>query len=237
MAVQVALVLALFVFAVLRLSNYVLEKNVVPTAPVSLNLSLAVLAILMALGITLLFGAGWSWRSAVFGGALSVAVALAAAGLNAGWSLTQAQADSPAELWWDHPTAAAVDRLVATVRQVSNVQVGSETDVPLTVQADTAGAPGWVLRWAFRNFTHVTFTDELGAQVTSTVVVAPDTPDKPSLGSAYVGQAFVFQQSWPSNILMDGTDWMAWLLYRRAPLQADKLILWVQQQSSPVSGQ
>jgi hypothetical protein len=236
-AVQVALVLALFVFAALRLTNYVLEKGTLLPSPVSLNVSLAVLAILMALGITLLFGAGWSWRNAVFGAALSVALALFAVGVNAGWSLTQGQPDSAAELWWQQPTAAAVDRLVSTVKHVSNLRVGSDTDLPLTLQADTAGVSGWVLRWAFRNFTHVTFVSELGPQVTSVVVVAPATQDKPALGTAYVGQPFAFQQAWAPNSLMDATDWMAWLLYRRAPAQTDKLILWVQPAPGPASGQ
>lgn len=232
LAVQVAIVLTLLVFAAIRLTNFVFESYS-GAASANANIFLALIAFLMAVGISLLFGAGWSWKSATVGATLSAVLVLAAVSFFSGWGLTQTQAASPAELWWQTPTAEAVDRLVQTARHVSNFSVGSDYDVPLTVQSDTAAAPGWVLRWVFRDFTHATFVAELDPLVNTTVVVAPAAVESPALGSAYKGQAFAFRRSWTSSL--GGVDWVAWALYRQAPaqtIQTDKLILWVRQDAA-----
>ncbi len=233
MVVQMVLILALVAFASIRLTGYVLDAGaLLPqlTSPANVNLSLAVLAILIAVGITLLFGAGWSWAMAGVGAALCAALALSAVSLDALWGLTQTRPTSPAELWWQTPTDAAVNRLVQSVSRISNDNVGTAYDLPLTVQSDTPGAPGWVLRWAFRNFTHVTFVEQVTPQATtgSVVVVtpAPAAGQNPTLGAAFAGEAFTFERFWTPGSL-SGTDWLAWAFYRRAPISAEQLILWL----------
>ena len=228
MVVQMALILALVAFAGIRLTGYVLDAGVVPSGPVNLNLSLALLALLLAVGITLLFGAGWSWTTATVGAALCAALALSAVSLNALWGLTQTRPTSPTELWWQTPTDQAVDRLVQAVSRISNDNVGTGYDLPLTVQSDKPGSTGWVLRWAFRNFTHVTFVDQIAPQATtgSVVVVAPAADQNPALGAAFVGQAFTFERFWAPDSL-SGRDWLAWAFYRRAPISAEQMILWL----------
>jgi hypothetical protein len=231
MVVQMVLILALLVFAGIRLTAFVADAGA-PAGPVNVNVSLAVLALLMAVGITLLFGAGWSWKTAAVGATLSVTLALAAVSLNALWGLTQTRPTSPTELWWQNPTADTVNRLVQSVSRISNSSVGTGFDVQLTVQSDTPQSPGWVLRWAFRNFTHATFVAEVTPQTAagSVVVVAPATV--PGLLAAYVGQTFAFQRSWGPDSL-SGIDWVAWALYRRAPTTSDQLILWMQAPAQP----
>ncbi len=233
MAAQMVLILALLVFAVLRLAAFVVEAGA-PGDAVNVNASLAALAVLMAVGITLLFGAGWSWNAATVGAGLSATLALSVVSLSALWGLTQARPTSPTELWWQTPPDIALNRLVQSVSRISNDRVGTGFDLPLVVQSDTPQSPGWVLRWTFRDFTHVTFVADATSQAVagSVVVVAPATVQNPAFGAAYVGQAFAFQRYWAPDSL-SASDWMAWLLYRRALITADQLILWMQTSPQP----
>ena len=84
------------------------------------------------------------------------------------------------------------------MRRISNDNVGTAYDLPLTIQSDTPQEPGWVLRWAFRNFTHVTFVAEVAPQAVAAnvVVIAPADVQNPALGAAFVGQAFAFERYW-----------------------------------------
>jgi hypothetical protein len=154
--------------------------------------------------------------------------------LNALWGLTQTRPNSPTELWWQTPTDSALDQLVKTASDISNDKVGTAFDVPVTVQSDLFQSPGWVLRWAFRRFTHATFVSAVVPQagVDSAVVVTPAAIQNPALGAAYVGQTFAFQRFWAPGSLR-GIDWAAWLLYRRAPTTTDQLILWRQASAQP----
>jgi hypothetical protein len=228
MMVQMALILALVAFAGIRLTGFALEAAAPQAGPVNLNLSLAVLSLLMAVGITLLFGAGWSWKTATVGAGLCLALVLSAVSLDALWGLTQTRPTSPTELWWQTPTDQAVNRLVQSVNRISNDNVGTAYDLPLTVQSDTPQSPGWVLRWAFRNFTHVTFVAQVAPQATtgSVVVVAPAANQNPTLDAAFVGEAFTFERFWAPDSL-SAAEWVAWALYRRAPISAEQMILWL----------
>ncbi|MGH2524074.1 MAG: hypothetical protein ACRDH2_16330, partial [Anaerolineales bacterium] len=56
----------------------------------------------------------------------------------------------------------------------------------------------------------------------------------PTLGSSYVGQGFALRRtasydlSWP--------EWIGWLAFRRTPVQAERLILWVRQDVQQLQG-
>jgi hypothetical protein len=188
------------------------------------NLLLAGLAIGVAGLVTYLFAAGWSARAALTGASLTGAGALLAMTLGAGWGLAQLRPTDPVELWWARPTSDDVRRLVSTLTDVSNFSVGQENEIEVTVQADPDGA----LAWALRDFSKAAYVDELGAFIDSPVVIAPEAAQNPALGSAYVGQDFPLLRLWFPDSLF-ANEQLNWLVTRRAPVQSERVILWVRQ--------
>jgi hypothetical protein len=207
------------------------QEWLLPNSPFRF-LTLAIVAAVLTLVVSFLFSLGWSGRAARLGLALSAAGVLLAAGVSAGWGLTQLRPNNPVELWWNAPDAVADDvhQLMETLSNVSNYSVGNEHDVEVTVQAPRDGA----LAWALRDFPHARFVDNLDAGINSPVVITPETQTNPTLGSGYVGQGFPlrgtpsFDFSWP--------EWMGWLTFRRAPMQFEHVILWVRQDVQQLQG-
>jgi hypothetical protein len=227
-AALTGLLIVLLTFAGLNLTRFVDQYGA--TAGLAPNLAsmpglwLAGLTLVVAALVTYLFGVTWSGRAALAGLTLSLAGVLLAAGLSAVWGLTQLRAAEPGELWWPRPAALDLRRLVATLTNVSNFDVGQEREIVVTVQADPQGA----LAWALRDFRKAQFVSDLGAFVTSPVVIAPEDQQNPALGSAYVGQAFAVARSWrPENLFWN--EQLSWLAARRAPAETQRVILWVRQ--------
>ena len=192
------------------------------------GLILAVLALAVAVLVIYLFAVGWSARAARFGTTITAVGALTAFTLAAGWGLTQLRPTDPVELWWERPVADDLNRLEGTLRHVSDMAVGNEYEVDVTVQAPPDGA----LAWALRNFTKATFVSDSSAFITSRVVITPQEQVNPELGQAYAGQAFVLHRFWfPDNLFLSAQ--LDWLAFRRAPaaspVQSERVILWVRQ--------
>jgi hypothetical protein len=228
-AALTGLLTMLLAFAGLNLTRFVDQFGAGPAAvPLDLanapGLWLAGLTLVVGGLVTYLFGVTWSPRSAVAGLTLSVAGALLAGGLSAAWGLTQLRAAEPVELWWTRPAAMDLRRLVQTLTTVSNFDVGQEREIVVTVQAD----PDSALAWALRDFPKAEFVDDLGAFITSPVVIAPVTQQNPALGSAYVGQAFAVARFWrPENLFWN--EQLTWLAARRGLAETESVVLWVRQ--------
>jgi hypothetical protein len=69
--------------------------------------------------------------------------------------------------------------------------------------------------------------NQLDPGFTSPVVIAPDTVENPTLGSAYVGQDFALRHF--SALRLTWTEWVGWWVFRRAPVESENVILWVRQ--------
>ncbi|MGQ0604916.1 MAG: hypothetical protein ACT4QE_24820 [Anaerolineales bacterium] len=188
------------------------------------GLILAVLAILVAVLVIYLFAVGWSARAARLGATLTGVAVLAFVTLGAGWGLTQLRPTEPVELWWERPASDDLYRLEETLMRISDMAVGQEREIDVTVQAEPDGA----LAWALRNFSKATLVDDASAFITSRVVITPKEQDNPELGQAYAGQGFDLYRYWfPENLFLN--EQLDWLAFRRAPTQAQQIILWVRQ--------
>src|SRR6185295_7085036 len=102
---------------------------------------------------------------------------------------------SPAELWWQNPSAPDVRVLMSTLGDVSNHTAGMPTDIDVTVQASPTG----LLGWALRDYPHAAFVDRLDPVINSPVVIAPVSEQNPTLGSSYVGEKFGLRSVWTAN--------------------------------------
>jgi hypothetical protein len=236
-AVQTGVSVALLAFSGIMLTSFSEQVRFNPTLASSsitvlghtyqaspiVFLYLAVGAALLVPAVALLLGLGWSPRSAQLGLTLGAAAALLSVNVGAGWGLTQSRANSPVELWWDRPTADALHLLTETLSSVSNYAVGDERDIEVTVLASTDS----VLAWTLRDYAHASFVEALDPLVASPVVVAPADQENPTLGSAYVGQDFALHQS--ASGALSWQEQVAWLVFRRRPVESERIILWVRQ--------
>jgi hypothetical protein len=193
--------------------------------PALAQLGIALLAVSLTFVVAYLLALGWSAVGARLGLVAAGAGFLLAMSVGAGWGVTQLRPGSPAELWWAQPASPDVRRLLQTLGDVSNFNVGNSHDIEVTVQAASDG----LLAWALRDFPHASFVDRLDPVITSPVVIAPlDTTSNPTLGSAYVGQDFDLRATWTPNL--SSPEWVNWLAFRAAPTQVtEPVVLWVRQ--------
>lgn len=243
-----AVLLALWGFAQINLTRFALQLRFnpgllnapegVPLAGV-IGLVLALIALVAAVLVTSLFAVGWSARAAALGATLVGAFALLASTVNAGWGLTQTRAAEPVELWWTRPAALDVNRLVERLETTSNFAVGQEHEIEIVVnlqpaepgrsaEAALAEAQTGALAWALRDFVNVRFVSGLDARVNAPVVITDAGEQDPTLGSAYVGQAFTLYRLWRPENLLEGEQ-LRWLLNRTAPTESQRIVLWVRQ--------
>lgn len=243
-----AVLLALWGFAQINLTRFALQLRFnpgllnapegVPLASV-IGLVLALIALVAAALVTYLFAVGWSARAAALGATLVGAFALLASTVNAGWGLTQTRAAEPVELWWTRPAALDVNRLVESLKTTSNFAVGQEHEIEIVVnlqpaepgrsaEAALAETQTGALAWALRDFVNVRFVSSLDARVNAPVVITDASEQDPTLGSAYVGQAFTLYRLWRPENLLEGEQ-LRWLLNRNAPTESRRIVLWVRQ--------
>ena len=236
-AAQAALTGALAVFALLSIASYaeVVKNGGTDLAdyavslfgqPLSISpvaqLAVAVLAVVLIFVIAYLVALGWSGQAARLGLLLAGTGLLLSMSVSAGWGLTQLRPGSPAELWWETPSADDVQRMMQTLSSVSNFSVGNPHDVQVTVQAPRTG----LMAWALRDFPHAAFVDRLDPVINSPVVITPSDEKNPTLGSSYVGQRFDVRAVWTPDLSLP--EWIDWAAYRRAPAQtAEMVIVWV----------
>jgi len=221
---QVVIALVLFAYSWLSLTAYAEATRLAGSSTDNDALLISLGALALAAVISLMFGLGWSKAVAAQAFRVSVALALAVYGLAAMWSLTRLRPDSPLEPWNDRPASSQVNLLVKTLTDISNRNTGSPDGIEVAVLGDPVSALGWALR----DFDNATFLDDLGPQIGSPAVITPQAIEDPTLGSAYVGESFTLREQFATAIPIP-PDWAGWLAYRRGPVTADQVILWVRQ--------
>jgi len=193
------------------------------------RLLLALLLPLMGLALVALTV---TWERSLWRPAVAVLIGLLTLyTLGTGWGLAQLRPNDPREPWVQQPTSEQVRMLVSVLEEASRQRLGMANELPVTVQPTGDD----VLAWYLRDFVNVTFTDRLGAQVTTPAVITVESEQPPALGGAYAGTDFVLR----TRLLPERpneTDWIRWLVIRSGMLaQPDvRVVLWVQ---APTSGQ
>jgi uncharacterized protein (TIGR03663 family) len=193
------------------------------------RLLLALLLPLMGLALVALTV---TWERSLWRPAVAVLIGLLTLyTLGTGWGLAQLRPNDPREPWVQQPTSEQVRMLVSVLEEASRQRVGMANELPVTVPQTGDD----ILAWYLRDFVNVTFTEQLGAQVTTPAVITVESEQPPTLGGAYAGTDFVLR----TRLLPERpneTDWIRWLVIRSGMLaQPDvRVVLWVQ---APASGQ
>jgi len=180
----------------------------------------AVLPIVLLVLVTAFLAWGWSRRSAFKGlGAgigFLVMVWILSAALKGSGFLTQ-----PSALGWKPQSITTGERLlISQIEELSLWNHGDRTAIDIDVIRYDFPS----LRWALRNFQNVYWEDQFSSIETPSVIIAPDYQQVGST-TLYRGQAISWGQL-PAYPQMKLTDWIRWTIYRKAPMDEVRLIVY-----------
>ncbi len=224
-AVLIFLIMALFW---INLSGVSVIISDLQSTAVRLGVLGGVLA--LAAVVTALVTFGWSWEIARRGLIWGFSLALGVYGFANMWSASQLLQRGNIGLWHPFPITADADLMIKTVEDLSKWNTGRTDAIDITVAIE---APS--LHWALRNFSQVNFIPErelLTIRGESSVVVALQIQESPSLADSYRGQDFAWW-SYPDWTGALPSDSFKWLVFRSAPIKQEQLILWARDDLFP----
>ncbi|HWQ04213.1 MAG TPA: hypothetical protein VN452_02540 [Longilinea sp.] len=180
---------------------------------------IVVALVLLGLAIVLV-GWGWNWSAArqgvqwASGAALLlilISMSLRAAGLGV---------KPEAELWRSGAYFVDADLLEKTLHDLSINKSGQVNNLQVSV----VGIQSPTLKWLLRDFISVQYSDSISMLETPDIILTNDQT-QPGQTSTYRGQDFVLsvQPAWNQMI---GSNWSNWLVFREAPEETSKIILW-----------
>ncbi len=187
------------------------------------RLLVALLFLIMGLAVVALTV---SWERSLWRPAAAVLIGLLTLyTIGTGWGLAQLRPNDPREPWVQQPTSEQVRMLVSVLEEASRQRLGIANELPVTVQQTDDD----VLAWVLRDFANVTFTDRLGAQVTTPAVITLESEQPPALGGAYAGTDFVLRTRLVPE-RPNEADWIRWLATRTGMLAQPetRVVLWIQ---------
>jgi hypothetical protein len=167
----------------------------------------------------ILVAAGWSIRTARFGGVWGLVIALGVLGFGGTLGSAGLRGMGFPELWWSPSIPMQAHLLEATVREISEFGVGDDTSAPVVI----VGLDSPALEWTLREH-QVQVVETLDANSSPYFVVTSFEMD-PTLVAAYRGQDF----SWRLTPMWDTTlpsDWIRWITLRDMPQVGETIILW-----------
>lgn len=190
---------------------------------------------LSALSVILVW-MGWSGSAARNGlvwGILSSLVLFSIAGL---WGATYAPrwgsiaTNQPQDLWSPNPAPGAADLIALTLRDLSLYDTGRVDRIDIISQVDRPS-----LQWLLRDFSRARFSENWQSNSSTSlpaVLITSLDQQTPELNAAYRGQDFVWavRPGWQGAL---PTDLVAWLVFRLAPLENERLILWARSDVFP----
>ena len=192
------------------------------------------LRVLVVLGIfvlgiltTAFVALGWNWEIARNGAVIGVSVALGVYGISAMLGASQVHVGSPAELWMPSPRTGQAELFKDTLREVSLSHTGEANSLEVVSLVD---APA--LRWVLRDYSDALVAASVDEEILPVVVIAPLGSETQTWTAAYRGQDF----AWRLNPGWEGVlpeAWVDWLVFRKAPVQSEHILLWVRSDLFP----
>jgi uncharacterized protein (TIGR03663 family) len=216
-------------FAAINASRTALEavsSNLFLGMPMSLETSLGIGTLLMAIVVCGIFALLIGWRATLRAGGVTLFVVLAVISFSSAWHLTQVRPGNPRELLWG-PTATPPDvrAMREAIEAASRRRTGfiDQAQVAVTLPQDDP-----LLRWYLRDFKKAQYNAVVSDL--APVIVAPlGSTFPPFVTDAYAGKQFVTQTVWePAQLTNNG--FLRWWLYRESdspPLPAQTYVVWV----------
>ncbi|MDT8897455.1 hypothetical protein QYE77_04185 [Thermanaerothrix sp. 4228-RoL] len=189
---------------------------------------LAILGVIL-LGIAIGLVVSWTWglhvaRQGLFLGGF---VFLSFLTFSATWQAAGLGRAPSAQVWGPQPYPAEADLLVKTLGDVSEWTTGRRDAIDIRV----VGVDSPALRWTLRHFNNAQFVPVLTPMETPSVIITPETA-MPGVSALYRGQDFVWRETPSWSLFLPG-EWLSWIIYRKAPLQRQGVIVWVRTDRFP----
>jgi hypothetical protein len=180
---------------------------------------IVVAIVLLGLAI-ILVGWGWNWSVARQGvqwaSGAALLLILFSMSLRAGGLGVKPQS----ELWRSGAYFADADLLDKTLHDLSISKSGEVNNLQVSV----VGIQSATLEWNLRDFSGVQYSDRISMQETPDIILTNDQT-QPGQISTYRGQDFILSRQ-PAFTQMIGSNWSNWLVFREAPEETSKIILW-----------
>lgn len=214
---QMAMVFVMLVLAWLQLAGLAGDS------PELYTQHLAVIAAAFALMVASMLLIGWGWGLEVIkrgftGGLVSFLTLYSIVALTYAAGLRPAPT---AELWQRDAAIGEGRLLEQTLSQLSEWNTGFHT----LLDGVVVGFQSPALQWMLRDQAQITSASQVKSGLKPTVVITR-LSDQPELAAGYRGQDFAWYQTpnW-SQAFYDAPA--RWLVFHIAPLQTEKIILWV----------
>lgn len=226
----ISLVNAALIVVLLGLLWYTLASfNRLPPTGMAEFSRLIVIVGIIGLGVlaTVMVSMGWSWDAARLGLVGGLVVGLGLFSISALSSAAHLRQNQPQELWGATPAPGKVDLVINTLEKISLWQTGTKDNLDILSQVD---APS--MRWLLRDFINANFTGQTNSSDMPSIVITSQFDETPALSAAYRGQDFIWwvYPGWNGALPQ---DFIPWLTFRAAPLQSEKIILWVRSDIFP----
>jgi hypothetical protein len=167
----------------------------------------------------LLVAAGWSIRTAQFGGIWGMVVALGILGFGGALGSAGLRGMNSPEMWWLSAAPAQAELLQATVREISEFGMGDDFSAEVVI----VGLDIPSLEWALRD--HPVQVVAALDVVSSPRFVITAFEMNPTLVAGYRGQDFLWRQT-PNWGGAGSASWMHWVALREMPQLSETIILW-----------
>ncbi len=224
-AVHAIALFALAVFAWLSMLGLLDPGK--PPDEVQVRTFAAIGALLLAGASILLVAWGWSKKVAVYGVLWAAAALLVLWNISALFNAAGLGRNPEAQLWRSGPALLEEDLLLGSVGDLSEWNTGFRNAIDLAV----IQIPSPALRWSLRDFNAVNFSDVTPPGGSPSLALTPDQPS-PGLAATYRGQDFQWTSA-PAWASFQPLDWLRWAAYKSAPMESEKLILWVRADRFP----
>ncbi len=220
----ISVILALFTFILMSLFWFTLSAVAkLPSPGTALDLRFLVpVGVLILIGLSAaLVSLGWTYEVGQKGLAWGMCVALMIYSFSTLSGAAYQHPNDPTELWGSDPGSGQNLLFQQTLDDISRKLTGIKGAADIVATPDSPS-----LRWSLRNYPQTRFISEPPADEMPSIVITPAEQEFPALAAAYTGQDFVWWtwRGWPGTIPPNA---IRWLNYREAPIQNQKIILWV----------
>jgi hypothetical protein len=220
MAGLLGILLVLFAFAAVQFSAYGHSQGPAFAAltPVT-SLGLGLGAIVLAVIIIYLFGAGWSFGLASDAAAVSVLAVAGAISLASLWRLNiDPRGFGVGELLRPQASTLNLPLLVRTLETFSQASTGRTDSIPV----DLRGEPPASLAWALRRFPRAARVS--AADTEQPLVVLAREWEPTQLGADYLGQSFTIAEHWGWGGILP-SDPVTWMVRREGRAFPERWLL------------
>jgi hypothetical protein len=226
----ISVILAIFTFILMSLFWFTLSAiSKLSISEGSLDLRLLVpVGVLVLIGLSAaLVSLGWTSEVGQKGLAWGLCTAIVLYSFSVLSGASYLRQNDPVELWGPPPGSGQNRLFEQTLEGISRQLTGFKNAADIVATPDSES-----LRWTLRNYPQSRIMNDLPSGDLPSIVITPAEQEFPALSAAYTGQDFIWWtwRGWTGSVPPNP---VRWLNYREAPVQSQKIILWIRSDLLP----